>query len=41
MNGNRKPIESTGEFRIGDAAIGYADALMIGRSYFARITKKW
>ncbi len=35
------PIESTGEFRIGDAAIGYADALMIGRSYFARITKKW
>lgn len=35
------PLESTGEFRIGQAAIGYPDAELIGRSFFARITKKW
>ncbi|MDP9102972.1 MAG: hypothetical protein M3N05_03065, partial [Pseudomonadota bacterium] len=35
------PFVSTGEFRIGDAAIGYPDAEAIGRSFFARVTKKW
>ncbi len=35
------PLESTGQFRIGDAAIGYSDEVMIGRSYYARVTKKF
>lgn len=35
------PAESTGQFRIGTSAIGYANDLLIGRSFFARLTKKF